>query len=456
MKFKSLIFQVLTFIVLSTAANISESNDVPQEIPSHLDPGIAVVKANNAQKFPASFCSFILETAPQEAKDKIALLKDPYCPSWLIPKKILLYGPSGSGKTTLAQVIAQEIDRPFIYISAGLLGNEYKNSVAQNLRRAIEPYKESSCVVIIDEIDCILKKATNEKDLDQNTPKQVWEIIDLCAQLPNVLVIGITNDVRGMDEPLQTRFAGDTVEIPLLNSLEMRKKTILFHLQAFVYDLNSSYISSLAKKTKKFSHRELEKLVIAAMASAYLNKKIVPIVSKEDFEKAYKQMEKSRSLLNKINWADYEKHLQYGLQIAGLIVNIVSSISNWRMAWKGMVQAKELAARAYEQGERGQAMQQDHFEKNQQLTLDIANRNERRAIKGELFNLMNITLPYYYQRENKTYYFAQQDNGFFSHPTDSEQGASARKIINQSIEVLKSYAKIGIEKMIDLEMQKTA
>lgn len=467
---------LLSFVFLSLLADDSSEQQDPNDSFKHLDPGIAVLR-NKTVTFSSEFCSFILEAAPQEVKDKVALLKDPYCPSWLIPKKILLYGPSGSGKTTLAQVIAQELDRPFIYISAGLLGNEYKNSVAQNLRRAIEPYKDKLCVVIIDEIDCILKKATNDKDLDQHTPKQVWEIIDLCAKLPNVLVIGITNDVRGMDEPLQTRFAGDTVEVPLLNSLEMRKKTILFHLQAFVSDLNDSYVTSLAKKTKKFSHRELEKLVIAAMTSAYLNKKLVPIVCKDDFEKAYKQMEKSRSLLNKINWADYEKHLQYGLQIAGLVVNIASLVSNWRMSWlnylatqknhkesmakqdqhqqenraqgerqfrEGQLQTQLNADRAYDQGERGQ-----------RLTIAIAERNERRAIKSELTNLMNITLPHnYIYDKNSGYHFSSQHNGFLSAPTDSEKGASARKIITQSLKALESYAKDGIEKMIDLEMQK--
>lgn len=339
---------LLLFFTCNLLANESPDQENAENPLSHLDPGIAVIKADQNNKLPESFCSFILETTPQEVKDKITLLKDPYCPRWLLPRKLLLYGPSGSGKTTLAQVIAQEINRPFIYISAGLLGNEYKNSVAQNLRRAIEPYKDTLCVVIIDEIDCILKKATNEKDLDQNTPKQVWEIIDLCAQLPNVLVIGITNDVRGMDEPLQTRFAGDTIEIPLLNSLEMRKKAILFHLQAFMYDLKDSYISALAKKTRKFSHRELEKLVIAAMASAYLKKNFAPIVCKDDFEKAYKQMEKSRSLLNKINWTDYEKHLQYGLQIAGLVVNVASLITNWRISWLSYCLNKETNIKTQE------------------------------------------------------------------------------------------------------------
>lgn len=458
---------ILSFIFLGLLADDSSEQQDPNDSLKHLDPGIAVLKTTTGT-FPSEFCSFILEAAPQEIKDKMRLLKDPYCPTWLVPKKILLYGPSGSGKTTLAQVIAQEIDRPFIYISAGLLGNEYKNSVAQNLRRAIEPYKDKLCVVIIDEIDCILKKATNDKDLDQHTPKQVWEIIDLCTKLPNVLVIGITNDVRGMDEPLQTRFAGDTVEVPLLNSLEMRKKTILFHLQAFVYELNDSYITSLANKTKKFSHRELEKLVIAAMTSAYLNKKLVPIVGKDDFEKAYKQIEKSRSLLNKINWADYEKHLQYGIQIAGLVVNIASLITNWRISWLNYLTTqknhKESMAKQDQHQQENRAQGERHFNQNQLQAQVNANRayeqaerglqlNERRAIKNDLFNLMNITLSRFFKSDNGVFYYVNKDKSYSKIP-DSQEGLSASKIINQSIEALKLYGEKGIEYMVEEKMQK--
>ena len=271
-------------------------------------PGLGVLHFADDQLSDA-FCQFVLEAAPQEIKNKIALLKDEYCPAMLKPHRLLLFGPSGSGKTTLAKVIAHEIARPVIFINAGLLGNEYQNSVAQNLRRAIEPYMFLPCVVIIDEIDCIIKQSKNEKNADFDTPKQVWELFDICQNYPNLILIGITNDLRGMPAPLQTRFAGDTIEIPLVESNEIRKKTILFHIKNSFFECDENAINGLCKKTKKFSHRELEKMVTAAMAIAYLRDSKDRYVDYEDFNQAYKQIEKSRSLLNKINWSDYEsKH----------------------------------------------------------------------------------------------------------------------------------------------------
>ena len=196
-------------------------------------------------------------------------------------------------------------------------------------------------MVIIDEIDCIVKQAKNEKDLDIDTPKQVWEIFDVCSHFPNMILIGITNDVTGMPAPLQTRFAGDTIEVPQLDSAAAHKQIILFHLKETLWSMSDNELDSLAKKTKKFSTREVEKLAITACSLAYLRNSIAHCVTYGDCQKAYAQIEKSRSLLKKWSWSDYEKPLQYGLQIAGLVVNIVSLISNWRMSYLSHTLAKE-------------------------------------------------------------------------------------------------------------------
>jgi SpoVK/Ycf46/Vps4 family AAA+-type ATPase len=333
---------------------------------------------SQTQKFNDDFCKFILETAPQEIIDKIELLKDFNCPERLRPHKILLYGPSGSGKTTLAQVIAQEINRSFVVINAGLLGNEYKNSAVQNLRRSIEPYLTIPSVIIIDEIDCIVKQSKNEKDPDQETPKQVWEMIDVCAQFPNVLLIAISNDIKGMPEPLQTRFAGDTIEVPLADSGEIRKQTIFFHLRDAVYWENDCYFDHLASKTSNFSFRELEKLVNNAMAISYLRKCAPCMVTKDDFEVAYRNMVKSRTMLGKWSWSDYEKPLQYGLQIAGLAISITSLITSLRSSWLSQIISEETLKHQKDTSRESINLQKDSIElqkKSYQQAEDLAKKN---------------------------------------------------------------------------------
>jgi ABC-type oligopeptide transport system ATPase subunit len=399
MKFSFIFLSIL--LTFSLCADLDHTEDSYHQ----LNPGIGI-RYPQKNQFSDEFCEFVLESSPQELCDKIILLQDPECPEKLKPQRILLFGPSGSGKTTLAQVIAQIIDRPVIFINAGLLGNEYKNSAAQNLRRAIEPYLYVPCVIIVDEIDCIVRQSANEKNPDIDTPKQIWEIFDLCQQSPNLLLIGITNDLSGMPEPLQTRFAGDTIEIPLLQSNQMRQKTILFHLKNSFFDYDQSYIPSLSKKTKKYSHRELEKMVTIALSIAYLRCSNSPCVTKSDFETAFQRIEKSRAVLSKFKWSDYEKHLQYGLQIAGLVVNVASLITTLRMSWlsyctaresldhqkqaaaqsnelgqKNLAQSKELGDRSYQQAEKGMLQSNQQFEKSQELQKNLASESHMHAEK---------------------------------------------------------------------------
>ena len=358
-KFKFLVFIIsiggFAFVCANDHAENHERNFV---IEKELHPPLGIeIHEEYIKQFSEDFCQFILETAPEEINNRLVLIRDPFCPLRIKPRRMLLYGPSGSGKTTLAQVIAQELNLPYIFINGGLLGNEYKNSAAQNLRRAIEPFLYLPCIVIIDEIDCILKQSKNEKDPDLDVPKQIWEILDICLQHPNIILIGITNDVKGMAEPLQTRFAGDTIEIPLATTNEVIKKIILFHLKDFPHECSESYLDKFSKQIGKYSYREVEKVVMQASAQSYLRNRSNPLLIAEDLNKASEQVEKSRLLLKQWSWADYEKPLQFGTQIAGLALTAVGIIISWKMASKAYLLSEEAMKCQQDTGEKSLGMQ---------------------------------------------------------------------------------------------------
>ena len=337
---------LITFNSITEDKGISSNEPLPTE--DHrktLSNSLNFIAPVNTDIFTEQFCNLILDTAPQEIIDKISIIRNPLCPRRVKPKRLLLYGPSGSGKTTLAQVFAGAIGMPYIIINAGLLGNEYVNSVSSNLRRAIEPFFGQSCVIIIDEIDCIIKQSENEKDPEQKTPKQVWEILDMCSYYNNIFLIGITNEINGLPEPLQTRFAGDIVEIPLNTTPEIRKKIMLFHLNEIPFEADDSYMDSLAKKTKSLSNRELEKMIHIAISRSYL-RGFPQIVETDDFEHAFNQISQSRSTLKKWRWKDYEKPFQYTLQIASLFVNFASLVMATKNAWDALATNIAIANRA--------------------------------------------------------------------------------------------------------------
>lgn len=386
MKLQS-VFAFLLFLSSSVSIKATEISEEPHDITISTEKNYAddaipqITFSMYPPEFPEEFCQFVLKIAPQEIKDLVTLLNNPFAPREIKPKRILLYGPSGSGKTTLAQVIAILLQMPYKLINAGLLGNEFVNSTAANLQRAIEPYLNGlPTVIIIDEIDCILKQPKNEKDPEHRTPKQIWETLDVCASYDNIIVIGITNDISGMPEALQTRFAGDLFEVPLLNSVEQRKKIIKFYLRNVRHSCTDHYVNMLAKRTKHFSTRELQKLVFLARSVPFRKVESFPdTVTPKEFEIAFKQMEKNRSLLKQWSWSDYEKPLQYGLQVAGILVNVASIICSWNSSKAAL------------------ALQAFGIAQNQA----IADRADMRTVENFKFQKMALVAPHYWEESWK-------------------------------------------------------
>lgn len=287
-------------------------------------------KVHNASYFSPKLCKIVLESAPLKVKRAIEDLKDKKLSEREKPNKILLYGPSGSGKTTLAQVIAQEVGKPCIFISAGLLGTEYKNSVPQNLLRIIDPHLMEPCVIVIDEAECILRQSRNEGDSDADTPRQVWEILDLIAKLPHITLILTTNAIPKMLKPLQTRFAGNTIEIPSVKSDKERKKIIYHFLEDKEHNCNDSYLNGLAQKVSDFSIREIETLIQSAKNMVRFRKTSPYVITPADFEAAFKEIKESREALAnsapKAQGNNVRESVGTALQVMGIAFHILQML----------------------------------------------------------------------------------------------------------------------------------
>ena len=121
-------------------------------------------------------------------------------------------GPTGVGKTTLAQVIAEELGVECVVIDAALLANEYANSAVNNFARAIAPYIDRPCVIVLDEIDAILK-AFGTNNPEQKLPQQIWQILDRLEEMPHILVVGTTNSIQEIDAQLRSRLQDNVIEV---------------------------------------------------------------------------------------------------------------------------------------------------------------------------------------------------------------------------------------------------
>lgn len=241
-------------------------------------------------QFSSEFCRLILNSAPDIIKEKLWVLKNSTDPQCLQRRKFLFYGPSGSGKTTLAQVMAQDLGRPLLYINAGELANEYANSANSNFRRIIDEQLEADSVLVIDEMDCILGEQNNKTSPDINTPAQAWSTLDyIHREYPNVLIIGVTNKIERLPDPVRTRFSQLTLKIASTENPELRKNILTHYLKNVAHECDEKFLTSFASQASKISIRDLVHLVIEAKEIAAARNANPRLIIKKDIEEALKR-----------------------------------------------------------------------------------------------------------------------------------------------------------------------
>lgn len=130
-------------------------------------------------------------------------------------KGMLLYGPPGTGKTLIARQIAKALEahEPKV-VSGPEIFNKFVGQSEENVRKlfaaAEAEYKERGDdsklhTIILDEIDAICKQRGTSQSgtgVQDNVVNQLLAKIDGVEELPNILVIGMTNRKDLIDEAI--------------------------------------------------------------------------------------------------------------------------------------------------------------------------------------------------------------------------------------------------------------
>lgn len=240
------------------------------------------------------------------------MLKSSECPADRKPKLLLLYGPSGSGKTTLAELLAQQTGRKYIRIQASNLGSEFVNSAQSNFKKAIEPHLDSPCVIVIDEIDAVIKEASSPHDPERKVPQKFWTMLDELALNPNVIIIGTTNDISNLPSQLKTRLADSLIEVPDAKQ-EIKKEVLAYYLKQCSNNCDDKCLNKMANNCKKLSIREIEKAVNLAWQKAFIRNSSMLQISLKDMEEAITELKKTASLMKK----QEESAIKNGLKTVG-------------------------------------------------------------------------------------------------------------------------------------------
>lgn len=119
---------------------------------------------------------------------------------------LIFQGPPGVGKTLTASWLATKLDLPFYTLDLTAVMSSYLGKTGSNLRAVIDFAKSRPCVLLLDEIDAIAKKRSDEADVGE-LKRLVTVMLQELETWPSTgLLIAATNHPELVDPALWRRF----------------------------------------------------------------------------------------------------------------------------------------------------------------------------------------------------------------------------------------------------------
>ena len=121
-------------------------------------------------------------------------------------RSAIFVGPPGVGKTLTASWLAQKLDVPFYVLDLTAVMSSYLGKSGNNLRAALDFAKRGPCVLLLDEIDSIAKKRSDDSDVGE-LKRLVTVILQEVDEWPSSsLLLAATNFAELIDPALWRRF----------------------------------------------------------------------------------------------------------------------------------------------------------------------------------------------------------------------------------------------------------
>ncbi len=121
-------------------------------------------------------------------------------------RSAILVGPPGVGKTLSARWIACALGRPLWVLDLTAVMSSLLGKTGNNLRAALDYAKQNAAVLLLDEIDAIAKRRSDESDIGE-LKRLVTVILQEVDQWPDSgLLLAATNHPELVDPALWRRF----------------------------------------------------------------------------------------------------------------------------------------------------------------------------------------------------------------------------------------------------------
>lgn len=121
-------------------------------------------------------------------------------------RSAVLVGPPGVGKTLSARWIACSLGKPLWVLDLTAVMSSFLGKTGSNIRAALDHAKAHSAVLLLDEIDAIAKRRSDESDIGE-LKRLVTVILQEVDQWPDTgLLLAATNHPELVDSALWRRF----------------------------------------------------------------------------------------------------------------------------------------------------------------------------------------------------------------------------------------------------------
>ena len=213
------------------------------------------------------------------------------------PRGVLLYGPPGTGKTLLAKAVAKESEANFIQVKGPSLLSMWVGKSEEGVRKIFERARQvAPCIIFFDEIDSLAGKRGLDmgNKVTERVLNQLLAEMDGLEDLKDITIIGATNRPDMLDGALMRPGRFDRIILVDVPDLESRKKIFEVHLKNTPVDKNVN-VDEMVVATEGFVGADIEGLVREASMTALRRDINTKVVTKEDFDEAFKRVKSSVS-----------------------------------------------------------------------------------------------------------------------------------------------------------------
>lgn len=184
-------------------------------------------------------------------------------------RKLLLYGISGTGKTMTAEILAQELNLPFVIVRTEKVITKFMGETGLKLGKIFDAISQMPAVYLFDEFDAI----GSQRGMDNEVGEQ-RRILNTFLQLlerdsSSSIIIAATNNIEALDKALFRRF-DDVIEYKLPERAEILsiiKEALCMANEVDMYSLCNHFIG--------MSHAEIKIVCADAMKESILNDKAI-------------------------------------------------------------------------------------------------------------------------------------------------------------------------------------